>query len=166
MSAFRLLNSCLLALAVVGTAPAQEAAPLAPDPVVEQRLIRISEELRCLVCQNESLAASRADLAMDLRREIRLRIAKGDSDDAIRAFLVERYGDFILYRPPFKATTLPLWLGPLLLVLAAFFVLIRQLRRRSRPDQNVDTALAEDRALDTDERARLAALLTGEESRK
>jgi cytochrome c-type biogenesis protein CcmH len=88
---------------------ANEAAPLAEDPVVEQRLIVIAEELRCLVCQNESLAGSRADLAMDLRREVRTLIKSGKSDAEIKKFLVDRYGDFILYNPPVKPTTWLLW---------------------------------------------------------
>jgi cytochrome c-type biogenesis protein CcmH len=135
-----------------------EALPVAENPVIEQRLIDISSELRCLVCQNESLAGSRADLAMDLRREIRTMIARGDSDEAIKSYLVSRYGDFILYRPPWKATTLLLWLGPLLLLAIGLALLFRQLRRRAK------TAPAEamDRELNEDERARLARLLASE----
>jgi cytochrome c-type biogenesis protein CcmH len=75
---------------------ANDAAPLVDDPVTEQRLISISEEMRCLVCQNESLAGSRSDLANDLRREIRTLIKEGKSDEQIRSFMVERYGDFVL----------------------------------------------------------------------
>ena len=93
---------------------AGEAPLLAQDPVVEQRLLLISEELRCLVCQNESLAGSRADLAVDLRREIRTLITDGKSDQDIMDFMVSRYGDFVRYRPPFKPVTWLLWLGPLL----------------------------------------------------
>ena len=89
----------------------KEAVPLADDPLVEQRLIAISEELRCLVCQNESLAGSRADLAQDLRREIRGLIKQGRTDDEIKTFLVSRYGDFVLYRPPVKPSTWLLWAG-------------------------------------------------------
>ena len=81
-------------------ASAKDAVPLADDPVTEQRLISISEEMRCLVCQNESLAGSRSDLANDLRAEIRSLIRDGKTDDQIRSFMVERYGDFVLYRPP------------------------------------------------------------------
>ena len=111
---------------------AREAAPLAEDPVVEQRLIRISEDIRCLVCQNESLAGSRADLANDLRREIRKLIREGKTDAEITGFLVSRYGDFVLYRPPVKPLTWVLWFGPFLLVLAGVAVLVRTLRRRQR----------------------------------
>ena len=92
---------------------AQTAQPLAENPVIEQRLVVIAEDLRCLVCQNESLASSRADLANDLRREVRELIVQGKSDTEIKAYLVARYGDFVLYRPPVKGSTLMLWFGPL-----------------------------------------------------
>ena len=107
---------------------ANVAAPLAEDPVVEQRLIVIAEELRCLVCQNESLADSRADLAMDLRREVRTLIKEGKTDSEIKEFLVSRYGDFVLYRPPVTPTTWLLWFGPLLLLIGAVWLLIKTIR--------------------------------------
>ena len=110
---------------------AKEAVPLAEDPVVEQRLIKISEELRCLVCQNESLAGSRAELAQDLRRELRELIKQGKSDAEIKEFLVSRYGDFVLYRPPVKPSTWVLWLGPFALVVFGIYLLIRYLKRRN-----------------------------------
>jgi cytochrome c-type biogenesis protein CcmH len=110
-------------------AHANEAVPLADDPVVEQRLVTIAEELRCLVCQNESLAGSRADLAQDLRREVRTLIKSGKSDAEIKEYLVTRYGDFVLYRPPVKPTTWLLWFGPLLLLVGAAWVLINIIRR-------------------------------------
>jgi len=135
-----------------------EALPVAENIVTEQRLIDISSELRCLVCQNESLAGSRADLAMDLRREIRTMIARGDSDEAIKGYLVSRYGDFILYRPPWKATTLLLWLGPLLLLALGLTLLFRQLRRRA----NASSAGMPEGELNSEERAHLASLLAGE----
>ena len=144
---------------LAGPASAAEALPVAENPVIEQRLIDIASELRCLVCQNESLAASRADLALDLRREIRTMIARGDSDEAIRAYLVARYGDFILYRPPWKATTLLLWMGPLLLLSLGLTLLFRQLRRR----KSAASAGAAEDDLDSDERERLASLLAGED---
>ncbi len=93
---------------------AGEAQPNAEDPVIEQRLVKMAEDLRCLVCQNESLAGSHAELAADLRREIREQMKAGKSDKEIIAYLTERYGDFVLYRPPFKPVTYLLWLGPLL----------------------------------------------------
>ena len=110
---------------------ANEATPLADDPVVEQRLISISEEMRCLVCQNESLAGSRSDLAQDLRREIRDLIRQGKTDAEIRTFMVDRYGDFVLYRPPVKPITWLLWLGPFVLMAAGVLTLLAYLRRRS-----------------------------------
>lgn len=122
----------LLALRCAVGAQANEAAPLAEDPVVEQRLIVIAEELRCLVCQNESLAGSRSDLANDLRREVRTLIKSGKTDAEIREFLVSRYGDFVLYRPPVKPTTWLLWFGPLLLLIGAIWALIRIIRRAQK----------------------------------
>lgn len=120
----------LLLVACTGVL-AKDAVLLAEDPVVEQRLIAISEELRCLVCQNESLAGSRADLAMDLRRELRNLIKQGKTDAEIREFMVSRYGDFVLYRPPVKPSTWLLWLGPFGLMLAGLVALFVYLRRRN-----------------------------------
>lgn len=111
---------------------ANEARPLADDEVVEQRLIKIAEEMRCLVCQNESLAGSHADLAEDLRREIRVQIRAGKSDAEVMDFMVTRYGDFVRYRPPVKPTTWLLWFGPFLLLAAAVGGLALMLRRRNR----------------------------------
>ena len=128
---------------------AREAPLLAEDPVVEQRLIAISEELRCLVCQNESLAGSRADLALDLRRELRTLIKQGKSDDQIKEFMVSRYGDFILYRPPVKPTTWLLWLGPFVLMIAGIVMLMQYLRRRKQTlEPNVYTEEEAKRAKD------------------
>ncbi len=125
---------------------AKEAAPLAADPAVEQRLVALAEELRCLVCQNESLAASRADLAMDLKREIREMIRAGKSDREIREFLVARYGDFVLYRPPFKESTVLLWAGPFVLLVAALAGVALFVRRRHRSAREALTAEDEARA--------------------
>jgi cytochrome c-type biogenesis protein CcmH len=121
-----------LALQCALSSYAGEAAPLAEDPVVEQRLIGISEELRCLVCQNESLAGSRADLAQDLRREIRTLIKAGKTDAEIMEFMVSRYGDFVRYRPPVKPMTWALWFGPFLLLIGALALLVRMVRRSQR----------------------------------
>jgi len=141
----------LLSLWIAGSACAKDATPLAEDPVVEQRLIAISEEMRCLVCQNESLAGSRADLAQDLRRELRELIRQGKSDDEIKTFMVSRYGDFVLYRPPVKPITWVLWLGPFVLMLAGLVALLLHLRKRSRePGQT---------ALSAEENQRVDALL-------
>lgn len=111
---------------------AGEAAPLAADELTEKRLVAISSELRCLVCQNESLAGSQADLANDLRREIRMLIKAGKSDSEIMAFMVDRYGDFVRYRPPLKGSTLLLWFGPGVLLVIGLVALLRYLRRRDR----------------------------------
>lgn len=149
----RLVWIALAALVALG-AVAREAPPVAADVQVEARLMRISEELRCLVCQNESLAASRADLAKDLRREVRDLIKAGKTDDEIRDFLVARYGDFVLYRPPFKVSTLALWLGPLALLVVGFAVAAVFVRRRRAAQQAVLSAEDEQRA---------EALLKGED---
>lgn len=128
------MKSLLLALVlalVAQLAPAKDAAPLADDPVAEKRLVKLSEELRCLVCQNQNIADSNAELAQDLRREIRGMIQAGKSDQDIIAFMVARYGDFVLYRPPLKATTVILWAGPLLLMLFGLAALVRYLRQRN-----------------------------------
>jgi cytochrome c-type biogenesis protein CcmH len=146
----RLAALLLLALAMA-TGFAKDAAPLAEDPVVEARLIAISEEMRCLVCQNESLAGSRSDLANDLRRELRTLIKAGKSDQQIREFMVERYGDFVLYRPPVKPTTWLLWAGPFLLMITAVVVLLVYLRRRNRA--------VGDEVLTDEENSRATALL-------
>jgi cytochrome c-type biogenesis protein CcmH len=140
-----------LALQMAASAYAGDAPPLAEDPVVEQRLIVISEELRCLVCQNESLAGSRADLAMDLRREIRTLIKDGKTDAQIRDYMVSRYGDFVLYRPPVKPITWALWFGPFLLLIGAVVMLVRMVRRGQR------SAAAP--ALDAAQRAKAQSLL-------
>jgi cytochrome c-type biogenesis protein CcmH len=132
----------LLFVFSVWSVGAKEAVPLADDPVVEQRLNAISEELRCLVCQNESLAGSRADLALDLRRELRGLIKQGKTDVEIREFMVTRYGDFVLYRPPMKPTTWLLWLGPFALVVLGVVALFVYLRRRNT--ENTPAALTEE----------------------
>ena len=132
-------------------AHADEATPLATDPALEQRLISISEEMRCLVCQNESLSGSRSELAQDLRREIRDLIKQGKTDAEIRTFMVDRYGDFILYRPPVKPTTWLLWIGPFVLMFAGIVALLMYLRRRNT--QVITTSLSDD------ENKRIDALL-------
>jgi cytochrome c-type biogenesis protein CcmH len=111
---------------------AEEARPLQADVVVEAQVQRLSEELRCLVCQNQTIADSHAELAQDLKQEIRKMAAKGMSDQAIIDYLVARYGDFVRYRPPLKASTLFLWLGPFALMLAGAIGLVVMLRRREK----------------------------------
>ena len=109
---------------------AGEAVPNAEDPVIEQRMNKLAEDLRCLVCQNESLAGSRADLAADLRREIREQMHAGKSDKEVVAYLTHRYGDFVLYKPPFKPVTFLLWLGPALFLAVGGVIWFFTLRRR------------------------------------
>ena len=128
----RLLVAALL-LASAAPVPVKETVPAAEDPVREQRVMRLASELRCLVCQNQSLADSNADLAVDLRNQVREQMKAGRNDAEIRDFMVARYGDFVLYNPPFKSTTLLLWVGPfLLLVIGAARLTIYVRRRRER----------------------------------
>jgi cytochrome c-type biogenesis protein CcmH len=123
----------LLACMLLGRATyAAEARPLYADPAVEQRMLSITGELRCLVCQDESLADSQADLARDLRAEVRGMIRKGMTDRQINAYLVQRYGNYVRYRPPFDAETLLLWLGPFALLAVGLLVLLTQIRAGSR----------------------------------
>ena len=136
---------------------ANEAQPLAEDPVVEKRMVTISEELRCLVCQNESLAGSRADLALDLKREIRGLIKAGKSDAEIMDFMVSRYGDFVRYRPPVNPVTWLLWFGPFVLLGGAVFVLVRMVRSSQRGAATAQT-------LDEAQRAKAQSLLQDPEN--
>lgn len=117
--------ACMLATAV-----AQEARPLAADPALEAKVFEIAHDLRCLVCQNETIAASNADLAVDLRQQVREQLIAGRTPDEIRAYMVERYGDFVLYKPPFKPLTWLLWIGPFVLLAAMTWVMARTLRQR------------------------------------
>jgi cytochrome c-type biogenesis protein CcmH len=149
----RFLLVLVLAVAPL-LAPAKDAVPTAQDPVAAKRAVALSEQLRCLVCQNQSIAESNAELAVDLRRQINEQIAAGRSDAEIVDFMVQRYGDFVLYRPPFKASTMLLWLGPALLLVLGFLTLRRVLRSRQRSD--------EDRPLSDEDRARAGRLLGGE----
>ena len=148
---FALLNG------LTSLASANEATPLAEDPLVEKRMVAISEELRCLVCQNESLAGSRAELAQDLRREIRTLIKQDKTDAEIMDFMVSRYGDFVRYRPPMKATTYLLWFGPFLLLIGALIALILYLRRRGG-----SAVVAAESALSAEEIRQAEALLKNE----
>ena len=106
------------------------ASPAAADPALEARVLAVAEELRCLVCQNETIAASSADLAVDLRRQIRQQLLQGRTEAQILEFMVQRYGDFVLYRPPLKASTLLLWLGPFALLVVGLGALALQIRQR------------------------------------
>ncbi len=113
-------------------ATAKEAAESAANPALEARVMAVSEELRCLVCQNQTIADSHADLAVDLRNQVRTKLLAGESERQIKEFMVERYGDFVLYRPPLKATTVLLWVGPFALLLLAAFALWRAIRQRAQ----------------------------------
>ena len=148
----------ILALQCAFSSVAAEAPDLAEDPVVEQRLVVIAEDLRCLVCQNESLAGSRADLANDLRREVRTLIKSGKSDEEIKKYLVDRYGDFVLYRPPVKPVTWLLWFGPLALLVGAVWLLLSIVRRNLKQSESP--------ALDAAQRAKAQALLQDSDSSK
>ena len=138
-------------------ASAKEAAPAAADPALEQRVMALSAELRCLVCQNQTIADSNAPLAEDLRNQVREKMRRGASDSEIVDYMVARYGDFVLYRPPLKLTTVLLWFGPLLLLAGGFVVLLRRVRRR-RPAQELE--------MTGSERKRAAELLAGSEAER
>jgi cytochrome c-type biogenesis protein CcmH len=150
------IRALVLALALVApfASIAKDAEPTAQDPVAAGRAVDLASQLRCLVCQNQTIAESNAELAVDLRRQIDEQIKAGKSDRQILDFMTERYGDFVLYRPPFKAATALLWLGPALLFVAGFFVLRRVLRDRARA--------AVDRPLTDEERKRAEAILAGD----
>jgi len=122
----------LFALGLLSTAGADEAVPIDADPALAAHVQRIAGELRCLVCQNQTLADSNASLALDLREQMRTMLRDGADDDAVRRFMTERYGDFVLYRPPLKAATLALWFGPFALLAGGLAALALVLRRRSR----------------------------------
>ncbi|HEU0290139.1 MAG TPA: cytochrome c-type biogenesis protein [Burkholderiales bacterium] len=142
----------ILVLAVGRFAWAGEAAPAAADPALEARVNALATELRCLVCQNQTLADSNAPLAVDLRNQIREKMQQGASERGVVDFMVARYGDFVLYRPPLKATTVLLWAGPLLLLIAGIAILYHRLaRRRGEPQLELSGA----------ERSRAQSLLAG-----
>ena len=151
-----LLTGSMPASAQYATAPATAGTDLAPtvapDPQLEADVQELSHKLRCLVCQNQSIAESNAPLAVDLRNQVREQLATGKSKDDVVEYLVERYGDFVLYEPPFKGTTLLLWLGPLVLLIGGAAWLAYRLRRRS-------VELAADRGLSAADRERARALL-------
>ena len=125
-----LLAALLASLALA--AVARDATPAAADPALEARMVAIAAELRCLVCQNETIAASQADLAVDLRRQVREMLGQGKTNREIIDYMTARYGDFVLYRPPVKNTTALLWFGPAVLLAGGLTTLWLVLRRRSR----------------------------------
>jgi cytochrome c-type biogenesis protein CcmH len=127
----------LLLLLLCTGAVAKEATPVAADPALEARVVAITAELRCLVCQNQTIADSTSGLADDLRNQVREQLKNGASDAQVLAFMTDRYGDFVLYRPPFKASTALLWIGPTALLVIGLGALVLVLRRRARlaPDR-------------------------------
>ena len=129
----QLLAAALLALPLAA-GWAADAQTTATDPVLEERVNRLSAELRCLVCQNQSLADSHADLAIDLKNQVREQLQSGRSEQDVIRYMTERYGDFVLYRPPVKTTTVLLWAGPLLLLLLGGVALWRSLNQSNRRD--------------------------------
>jgi cytochrome c-type biogenesis protein CcmH len=138
---------CSLAL----TVSAQEARPLNDDPELEKRLLRLAQELRCLVCQNETLADSQAGLAQDLRAQIREQMKAGKTDKEIVTYLTDRYGQFVLYRPPVQPTTYLLWFGPFLFLLGGLALLFRYVKQRRD--------LIEESPLSEDQRRRVEKIL-------
>ena len=127
-----LLLGAVFWLLLSGQAAAREALPATADPALEARVMRISSELRCLVCQNETIAASHADLAVDLRNQVREMLRRGQTEQQIYDYMTARYGDFVLYRPPVKSTTLLLWYAPPLMLVLGLGGLWLMLRRRNR----------------------------------
>lgn len=113
---------------------AADAQPVSADPALEQRALRLTNELRCLVCQNQTIADSNAELAVDLRKQVREQLKQGKSEQEILDYMVNRYGDFVLYRPPVKAQTLVLWLGPFVLMAGGLFILLSFLRHRRKAE--------------------------------
>jgi cytochrome c-type biogenesis protein CcmH len=131
------LRCVLVVLALCPAAPIAIAAvpssAAMADPVLEQRVQALAEQLRCLVCQNQSLADSHAPLAVDLKNQVREQVRAGRADAEVIDFMTQRYGDFVLYRPPFKATTALLWLGPALMAGVGLVVGARAVKRQARP---------------------------------
>ncbi len=138
-------------------AAAAEAQPAAANVALEKRVTALSEELRCLVCQNQTIADSNAPLAVDLRNQVREKLAAGQSEREIIDYMVARYGDFVLYRPPVKNTTLFLWFGPPVLLLLGLWLFVRTVRRRRA---------GAPAPLSADEQARARALLAMKENER
>jgi cytochrome c-type biogenesis protein CcmH len=146
-----------LLIALLAFAPyayAADAVPTEKDAVAASRAVKLAEQLRCLVCQNQTIAESNAELAQDLRKQVREQIAAGKTDEQIIDFMTSRYGDFVLYKPPLKATTVLLWAGPALLLVAGFVVLAGVLRKRR--------AVEEPPPLTDEEHERAARLLAAD----
>ena len=129
---FALIFTLVFTLFLSLPAQAKVAPNTSADPALEARMMVIAEELRCLVCQNETIAASQADLAIDLKNQIRIKLTQGQSQKQILDFMVQRYGDFVLYRPPLKTTTVLLWIGPFVLMGIAVALMVLNVKRRRR----------------------------------
>ena len=153
----RFILLLLIIASLPGFGMAKEAQPASDDPALEERVMNLSRELRCLVCQNETLADSRADLAEDLRNQIREQMKAGKTDKEIVSYLTQRYGKFILYNPPIDPTTYLLWFGPFVLLVAGLLVLFRFVKQRRE--------LITDRPLSTDERERAESLLNADQGK-
>lgn len=153
----RALTVLALALGLLAAAPAMAADPseMLADPVLEKRARDLGKNLRCLVCQNESIEDSNADLARDLRVIVRERVEAGDSDRDVLDFVVARYGDYVLLKPPFKAETLVLWIGPFVLFVIGIWAAFAFYRKRPP----ADTPAAQPAPLSAEEKRRLDALL-------
>lgn len=151
--------AAVMFLLACSTVRAGEAQPASEDPVLEKRVNALSELLRCLVCQNQTIADSHADLAIDLKNQIREKLRAGESEKQIVDYMVARYGDFVLYKPPVKATTVILWVGPFLLLLGGVGFLMMKVRGRIRQAREGET-------LTEAERERAAALLEEDQTEK
>ena len=154
MSPLKLIALLVCLILLTPMVEAKEAKSMVADPEMEKVVNKISAELRCLVCQNQTIADSSAGLAVDLKNQVREMVKKGQSQDEIVEYMVTRYGDFVLYRPPVKPTTMLLWAGPFLLLLIGLTVLAANLRKRA--------ALLKDGDLSSEENERLKALLESE----
>ena len=132
LQTLRAIAASLLLASAFSQATASEALPASADPVLEAKVLKIAAELRCLVCQNQTIADSNADLAVDLRGQVREMLKRGEGEDQILEYMTARYGDFVLYRPPVKSTTALLWYGPAALLVLAVGAFLLVLRRRSK----------------------------------
>jgi len=158
MSPLKVIVVLVCSLLFAPLVGAKEAKSMVADPEMEKVVNEISAELRCLVCQNQTIADSHAGLAVDLKNQVREMVKRGQSQDEIVEYMVTRYGDFVLYRPPVKPTTMLLWAGPFLLLLIGLAVLVINLRKR--------TTLLKDGELSSEENVRLKALLESESVQK
>lgn len=149
-----ILMVAIVGLGFVANAAAKEAVPMAKDPELEAKVNEIAHELRCLVCQNQTIADSHAPLAVDLKDQVREMVKKGASRDDVVDYMVERYGDFVRYRPPVKPTTYLLWIGPFILMVLGLFLLTYNLKKRKK--------IVKDAPLNEEEHQKLKSILNEE----